>query len=114
MKSLKAKLIVLLITMLLFTMLVPFSSVSAADDGIQLIKTSDGNVVIYVEGLEKTAFDYALSENDNATEMDLNYINSVEDDEGNQVALIAAEDYAENENNLYIRTEDKNVTYKLD
>lgn len=114
MKSLKAKLIVLLITMLLFTILVPFSSVSAADDGIQLIKTSDGNVVIYVEGLEKTAFDYALSENDNATEMDLNYINSVEDDEGNQVALIAAEDYAENENNLYIRTEDKNVTYKLD
>lgn len=113
MKSLKVKLIVLLIATFAIAMLIPFN-VLAANEGVQLIKTTDGNIVIYVEGLEKTAFDYALSENDNATEMDLNYINSVEDDEGNQVALIAAEDYAENENNLYIRTEDKNVTYKLD
>ena len=100
MKSLKAKLIVLLITMLLFTMLIPFSRVAAANEGVQLIQTTDGNIVVYVDGLEKTEFDYALSDKADATEMELNYINSVTDDEGNQVALITTEDLAEY---LYIR-----------
>ena len=40
MKSLKAKLVVLLITMLLFTMLIPFSRVAAANEGVQLIQTT--------------------------------------------------------------------------
>lgn len=114
MKSFKAKLTILLIAMLVITMLVPFSSVAAANEGVQIIKEADGDVVIYVDGLE-TSFEYALSEEADATEMDLNYINSVEDDEGNQVALISASDFAESENNLYIRTEDKTVTtYTLD
>ena len=113
MKSFKAKLTILLITMLLITMLVPFGSVAAANEGVQIIKEADGDVVIYVDGLE-TSFEYALSEEADATEMDLNYINSVEDDEGNQVALISASDFAESENNLYIRTEDETVTYTLD
>ena len=110
MKSLKAKLIVLLITMLLFTMLVPFSRVAAANEGVQLIQTDNG-VVIYVEGLEKTEFDYALSDKADATEMELNYINSVTDDEGNQVALITTEDFTETENNLYIRTNDEEAKH---
>ena len=107
MKSLKAKLIVLLITMLLFTMLIPFSRVAAANEGVQLIQTNDGNIVVYVDGLEKTEFDYALSDKADATEMELNYINSVTDDEGNQVALITTEDLAEY---LYIRKSDNTVT----
>lgn len=107
MKSLKAKLIVLLITMLLFTMLIPFGRVAAANEGVQLIQTTDGNIVVYVDGLEKTEFDYALSDKADATEMELNYINSVTDDEGNQVALITTEDLAEY---LYIRKSDNTVT----
>lgn len=107
MKSLKAKLVVLLITMLLFTMLIPFSRVAAANEGVQLIQTTDGNIVVYVDGLEKTEFDYALSDKADATEMELNYINSVTDDEGNQVALITTEDLAEY---LYIRKSDNTVT----
>ena len=110
MKSLKAKLVVLLITMLLFTMLVPFSRVAAANEGVQLIQTDNG-VVIYVERLEKTEFDYALSDKADATEMELNYINSVTDDEGNQVALITTEDFTETENNLYIRTNDEEAKH---
>lgn len=111
MKSLKAKLIVLLITMLLFTMLIPFGRVAAANEGVQLIQTTDGNIVVYVDGLEKTEFDYALSDKADATEMELNYINSVTDDEGNQVALITTEDFAETENKLYIRTNDEDVKH---
>ena len=113
MKSFKSKLTILLIAMLLITMLVPFARVTAANEGVQIIKEADGDVVIYVDGLE-TNFEYALSDKADATEMDLDYINSVEDDEGNQVALITGNDFVESENNLYIRTEDKNVTYTLD
>lgn len=108
MKSLKAKLIVLLIATFAIAMLIPFN-VLAANEGVQLIKTTDGDIVIYVEGLEKTAFDYALSENANAEDKDLNYIKSVQDsneDEANQVALIMAEDYVETKNDLYIKTEE--------
>lgn len=104
MKSLKAKIIVLLIVI---TMAIPFGSVLAANEGIQLIQTTDGNIVVYVEGLENEAFDYALSTDANASEMDLNYINSVQDEEGNQVALITPEDLA---GYLYIRKSDNTVT----
>lgn len=124
MKSLKAKLIVLLITMLLFT-LIPFSSVAAAeeqptDEGlqVQLIGTDDNsdgtvdNIVVYVEGLEGTEFDYALSIA-NAGEMDKNYINSVQDDKGNQVALIAAGDLTGENNYLYIRENNTEKSVQL-
>ena len=107
MKSLKVKLVTLLIAMLLITMLVPFARVAAANEGVQLIQTTDGNIVVYVDGLEKEAFDYALSSKADATQMDLNYINSVQDDEDNQVALITPENLAEY---LYIRREDGTVT----
>lgn len=115
MKSFKAKLTILLIAILTITMLVPFSSVAAANDqGIEMIKDADGDIVIYVDGLE-TNFEYALSDKTGESDMDLDYINSVEDKEGNQVALVTANDFDENENNLYVRTEDKNVTtYILD
>jgi len=126
MKSFKAKLTILLITMLLITMLVPFGSVAAAEGDlqVQLIGTDDDddgtidNIVVYLEDLEKAAFDYALSTNANATEMDLNYINSVQDEDGNQVALISVGDLSQTENNyLYIRENDgteKNVQLNVD
>ncbi len=108
MKSFKAKLTILLIAMLLITMLVPFGSVAAANEGVQLIETNDGNIVVYVDGLEKEAFDYALA-GENATEADKTWIKSVSDNSGteaNQVAVIAAEDLTDENNYLYIREND--------
>ena len=116
MKSLKAKLIVLLITMLLFTMLVPFSRVAAANKDVQLIKVTDEtgneNIVIYVDGLEKEAFDYALA-GENAQEGDKTFIKSELDNsdpeqaqEANQVAVISANDLTAENNYLYIRKSD--------
>ena len=102
MKSFKAKLAILLIAIFTITMLIPVGKVSAANEGIQLIKTADDNIVIYVEGLEKEAFDYALSTTPSATEMDLNYINSVLDEEANQVAVVTTDELAAN-NYIYIR-----------
>lgn len=116
MKSFKAKLTILLIAMLVVTMLVPFSSVAAAEGDlqVQLIGTdndNDGtvdNIVVYVEGLENEAFDYALA-GENATEGDKTWIKSVLDNSGteaNQVAVIAAGDLTEDNNYLYIREND--------
>ena len=115
MKSLKAKLIVLLITMLLFTMLIPFSRVAAANEGVQLIKVTDEagneNIVIYVDGLEKEAFDYALA-GENAEEGDKTFIKSEldnsdpEQEEANQVAVISASNLTAENNYLYIRKSD--------
>ena len=116
MKSFKAKLTILLIAMLVVTMLVPFSSVAAAEGDlqVQLIGTDDDNdgtvdnIVVYVEGLENEAFDYALA-GENATEGDKTWIKSVLDNSGteaNQVAVIAAGDLTENNNYLYIREND--------
>ena len=116
MKSFKAKLTILLIAMLVVTMLVPFSSVAAAEGDlqVQLIGTdndNDGtvdNIVVYVEGLENEAFDYALA-GENATEGDKTWIKSVSDNsstEANQVAVIAAGDLTEDNNYLYIREND--------
>ena len=108
MKRFNAKLIVLLIAMLLFTV-VPLGSVAAENEGVQLIQDENGNVIVYVDGLEETAFDYALSDNAQAEEMDLNYINSVQDDAENQVALIQASELPQS-NYLYIRKDDGTVT----
>ena len=116
MKSFKAKLTILLIAMLVVTMLVPFSSVAAAEGDlqVQLIGTDDDNdgtvdnIVVYVEGLENEAFDYALA-GENATEGDKTWIKSVLDNSGteaNQVAVIAAGDLTEDNNYLYIREND--------
>ena len=116
MKSFKAKLTILLIAMLVITMLVPFGSVAAAEGDlqVQLIGTDDDNdgtvdnIVVYVEGLENEAFDYALA-GENATEGDKTWIKSVLDNSGteaNQVAVIAAGDLTEDNNYLYIREND--------
>lgn len=116
MKSFKAKLTILLIAMLVVTMLVPFGSVAAAEGDlqVQLIGTDDDNdgtvdnIVVYVEGLENEAFDYALA-GENATEGDKTWIKSVSDNsstEANQVAVIAAGDLTEDNNYLYIREND--------
>ena len=116
MKSFKAKLTILLIAMLVVTMLVPFGSVAAAEGDlqVQLIGTDDDNdgtvdnIVVYVEGLENEAFDYALA-GENATEGDKTWIKSVLDNSGteaNQVAVIAAGDLTEDNNYLYIREND--------
>ena len=111
MKSFTAKLIVLLIAILIITMIVPFGSVAAANEGVALVQTIDANgnenIVIYVDGLEKTDFDFALSADVDADDLDLNYTNSTLDDEENQVAVIAMENFDETKNNLYIRTNEE-------
>ena len=110
MRSLKAKLAILLIAIVTLIMFVPFGKVFAVNDGIQLVKATNGNIIIYVDGLEKESFDYALSEIEGETEIKLNYINSVPDsndsEKANQVAVVTPDDLEKN-SYLYVKKNDE-------
>lgn len=107
MKKIGLKLTGIVFTLIIVALLVP-TKVLGADLGLQIVKTEQ-DYIIYVKDLAETEFDFAISDKDNATEMELNYINSVGDGEGNQVAFVTQTKY-NNElstnahNYLYIKT----------
>ena len=107
MKKFELKLTGVVIALIIIALLIP-TKVLGANEELQIVKTEQ-DYIIYVKKLAKTEFDFAISDKDNATEMELNYINSVEDEEGNQVAFVTQTKY-NNElstnahNYLYIKT----------
>ena len=62
-------------------------------DEVQIVQINEGKCMIYIKGLENTEFNYALSLNSSTPEMELKYIHSVKDGEGNQVALVESADF---------------------
>lgn len=107
MKKFELKLTGVVIALIIIALLIP-TKVLGANEELQIVKTEQ-DYIIYVKDIAKTEFDFAISDKDNATEMELNYINSVEDEEGNQVAFVTQTKY-NNElstnahNYLYIKT----------
>ena len=102
MKNLKTKISG---TIILFLLILSVSFVVfASNDEIQVIYSKDNEkaqYIIYIQDLINKDFKYALSTDANINEIDLNYINSVEDKEGNKVILINEKNYSESEN-LYL------------
>ena len=74
----------------LLVMLIPAISFATniAKDEVQIVQINEGKCMIYIKGLENTEFNYALFLYPNTSEMELKYIHSVKDGEGNQVALV--------------------------
>lgn len=107
MKKFELKLTGVVIALIIVALLIP-TKVLGADEELQIVKTEQ-DYIIYVKDLAETEFDFAISDKDNATEMELNYINSVEDEEGNQIAFVTQTKY-NNElstnahNYLYVKT----------
>ena len=91
MKKFELKLTGVVIALIIIALLIP-TKVLGANEELQIVKTEQ-DYIIYVKKLAKTEFDFAISDKDNATEMELNYINSVEDEEGNQVAFVTQTKY---------------------
>ena len=107
MKKFELKLTGVVIALIIIALLIP-TKVLGANEELQIVKTEQ-DYIIYVKDLAKTEFDFAISDKDNATEMELNYINSVEDEEGNQVAFVTQTKYNNQlstnaHNYLYIKT----------
>lgn len=65
----------------------------AVNEKIQIVNTGDSEYIIYVEDLEKTEYKYAISNNKEATGIELTYINSEKDDLDNSVILIDSTTY---------------------
>lgn len=112
MKSFTKKLAILLIALLTIVTLMPLSKVFAANEDIQLVKATNGNIVIYVNGLEKNDFAYALSNKEGATEGELTYKKSVLDsensEEANYVAVVTPEELSQN-GYLYVKKNGEDV-----
>lgn len=118
MKKLKLKLVGIIMALLIVTFIIPTQVLATSEDtknnDLQLVKTAEGDYIIYVKGVTGE-FKYALADADNITdELSLNYINSEKDDNGNgdnNVALISAGD-VNTSKYIYIK-KDANVTIKL-
>lgn len=112
MKSFTKKLAILLIALLTIVTLMPLSKVFAANEGVQLVKATNGNIVIYVNGLEKNDFAYALSNKEGATEGKLTYKKSVLDsensEEANYVAVVTPKELSQN-GYLYVKKNGEDV-----
>ena len=65
----------------------------ATNEKVQIVQTKNDEYIIYVENLESKEFNYAISIDKAAREMDLKYIHSVKDEDGNQVALVNSGNY---------------------
>lgn len=79
----------------LLVMIIPAISFAKniTKDEVQIVQINEGKCMIYIKGLENTEFNYALSLTSNTSEMQLKYIHSVKDGEGNQAALVEKGDY---------------------
>lgn len=113
MKQLKVKVMAMVLIAILVTLIVPLNVFAVEgeteNENLQIVKTVEGKYIIYVKELAKTEFKYKIGD-----EIDATYINSVPDEEENQVVLITAEN-AENAEgkNLYIKTDKEEKTTKL-
>lgn len=67
--------------------------VFATNENVQIVQIKNDEYIIYVENLESREFNYAISSDKTSTEMNLKYIHSVKDDDGNQVALVDSSNY---------------------
>lgn len=104
MKNIKVKLVGILIAIVFVALTLP-TKVLGANDELQVVCNEEGNYVIYAKSLQKgEGFKFAISDNPTAKEIDLNYINSVTDEENNQVALVEKAKY-EGEKYIYIKTD---------
>lgn len=90
MKKIQLKLVLFIIA--IFSILFLFQiQVLATNEEIQIVKTNGEDYVIYIKDLQDSLFEFAITQNSNIEEIDRNYLKSVKDDNGNQVAFISNE-----------------------
>lgn len=86
------KLVVVIIVMLIMLFVLPMQ-VLGTNEELQIVKTDDEDYIIYIKDLQSSLFEFAITQSLDINEFDRNYLKSVEDDNGNQVAFITKEKY---------------------
>lgn len=117
MKKMKVRVMTMVLMAILIVTIIPIN-VFATETNNQIVKTKDQDYIIYVKELAKTEFKFAIANKAGASDSELNYINSVTDGAGNQVALITANKYESiiknNEKNyLYIKAKNEDFCTEI-
>lgn len=94
MKKIQVKLVVVIIAIIAMLFLLPIQ-VFGTDEEVQIVRTDDEEYIIYIKDLQNASFEFAITQNLDTKEIDRNYLKSVEDDNGNQVAFISKDKYKE-------------------
>lgn len=103
MKKFQTKFAGVIIAVLLMTFMFPVKALGANTD-LQIVKTDNGDYIIYIKDLQNEEFEYTVTQSSNTQEIDLNYENCKKDDAGNSVVFITSGDYvAEQDYYLYVR-----------
>lgn len=110
MKGLKVKIMTMVLLVVMITLIIPVN-VFAKEAEVQVVKT-DKDYIIYAKELADSKFQYAITSKEGAEEADLNYINSVEDEDNNQVMLIESDKIAQGTNYLHITSKEEGKEVK--
>ena len=101
MEKLKIKLIAIALIIMLSLAIIPMN-VFAANENIQIVKTSDDKYIIYQKDMADKEFKFATSDKGDLSidSIELSYTNAVTDEDGNNVALL------DNLNSKYLYTKE--------
>ena len=116
MEKLKVKIIAILLIVILTALMIP-ANVFAANPNMQVVKAENGDYIIYVKEANGK-FKFAISDQQGleAESIELRYVNSVPDGEGNNVALIesSTQESIGDTAYIYIKTDTDNFTGEID
>ena len=101
MEKLKIKFIAIALIIMLSLAIIPMN-VFAANENIQIVKTSDDKYIIYQKDMADKEFKFATSDKGDLSidSIELSYTNAVTDEDGNNVALL------DNLNSKYLYTKE--------
>ena len=116
MKNFRTKLATVIIAILVMAFILPIQVLGAdaetADYSVQIIETDNGDYIVYIKDLQNTEFKFAITQSPDTKEIDLNYEEQSEDDEGNKVVFISAKEYeeiSEKDNYLYVKNDEETI-----
>lgn len=107
-----------LIAMIIMVFLLPTQIVNAKQDSkvaeldMQIIRNENEDYIIYIKDLLKENFKYAILNKNNAEELEINYNDSEQDENGNYIVKISKEDSANKY--LYVKQIKENNETKIE
>ncbi len=104
MKRFKIKIMTMALLVVMIALIIPVNAFAAQAE-MQVVE-ADKDYIIYIKGLADSKFQYAITSEKGAEEVDLNYINSVEDEDNNQVILIESDKIAQGANYIHTKVKD--------
>lgn len=110
-KKIRIKIISFIILTVLMAIIQPLQ-LKAVNEKMSVVNTKDDEYIIYIKDYTDKKFKYAFTNNENPGKMDLIYINSISDLNGNQAALMDVHTYDKIKGQpiyIWVKDEEENV-----